>query len=312
MQKLFFFFAVSFSFAYSIEAQETYVRAGLGYAFPQAGQSMDGTSTPYSGSMTNSSTTASNNQITYNIKKASYAAGLHAFLAGGYMFNKNVGLDVSLDIGVAPKKYALADNNISVPIGGGSTLNENLLIKQYVKTPVLFTPALLMQTGGKILNLYTRTGLVIPLHTKVIQDQIFQNVPGTGATETDDYTFEIKNTFTLGISAAIGMQYRLSDKMLLWGEMNGLSMSLFTKQGTLTKFTVNGVNYTSAVPDSNKYVYYSQNFQGQQSDYYHQPAYAQPFSNIGIAIGMKYIFSGRISTSKHRQLGKNYDDNDNF
>ena len=296
--------------AFTATGQDFYVRGGLGYATYMAGQTMDGTATPYGGSMNNSSTT-STDYVSYSLKKASYAAGVHLFLAGGYMFTPNIGFDLALDINAKPAKYTYSDNNISVPIGN-SSITENLTITQHAKTPVLAIPALVMQTNGKKMNLYSRIGLALPLGTKIIQDQLFNNPPGAGAPEPIDYTYEIQNTFTIGLSAALGIQYPLSDRVCLWGEMNFLSMSLFTKQATLTNVTDSGYNVLNQVPDSQKVVHFSKNFTAQQGDYYHQPAFAQPFSNIGFTFGVKVNITSNGHNAAHRRTGKNYDDNDNY
>ena len=296
---------------HSLWAQDFYARAGIGYGFVQAGQTIDGTATPYSGTLNNSSV-SSTDTMSFNMKKASYATGLHVMLAGGYMFNEFIGFDLSLDIGAMPKHYSFTENNTPINVGGSTVLNMNYTVNQHAKTPVLAIPAIVLQTGGSNLNLYTRTGLIVPLRTTVIQDQVYQTLPGQGSIYVFDQTNQIKNSFTLGLTAAMGLQYHLNERLMLWGEVSGISMALFTKTSTMTNITQNGSSYFSNIPDSVKVIHYSTNYSAQSGDQYHQPAYAQPFSNLCFTVGVKYLLTHNSADAAHRKTGKNYDDNDNY
>src|SRR5580698_5410622 len=81
-------------------AQGFYFRAGMGYAFPQAGQTLDGTGAPYNGSVTSNT----NNNI-YSIKNASFSSGMQGELGFGYMFNEYVGVQLDAMIGLSMRQY---------------------------------------------------------------------------------------------------------------------------------------------------------------------------------------------------------------
>ncbi len=209
---------------YTASAQ-FYINAGLGYAMPQAGQTFDGTGQGYNGSQTYTTYT----QI-YNVKPVSFTTGVHGILGIGYMFSDHVGVQLDGDAGLSMKKYTFAIDNVQV-----SGVASNVEIETRAKGPFIVIPSLVLQTGGDKLNLYTRVGPALPLSTKITQDQVLSNLPGTGAVEVDDFTFNIKNSFSLGLSAAAGIQYKLSDKMSLWGEISMLSMSVISKKQTLLR-----------------------------------------------------------------------------
>ncbi len=279
------------------QAQEFYTRFGLGYAFPQAGQTMDGTATPYNGSASNS-TISGTNYTSYDLKKLSFSSGVHGVAAIGYMFNKHVGVETSLDYLLSAKDYTFTYHNINI-----SNIASDVNILQRAKNCLLFTPALVLQSEGKRANLYTRLGIVLPLNTKITQDQVFTNLPGTGAIESDDFTWEIKNKFALGFSAAAGVRYQLNNRMKLWGEVSFLSLAVYAKEANLTDVSVNGQGgYLSQVPMDQRKVVYSSNFTSTTNDYYHQPVYSQPFSNVTVNVGVYYEMHSRGGS---RQKGRN-------
>jgi hypothetical protein len=152
-------------------------------------------------------------------------------------------------------------------------------------------------------NLYTRFGIVLPLSTKVTQDQVFANLPGTGAVQIEDYTWEIKSKFSLGFSAAAGIKYAINNRTKVWGEIGFLSFAAITKESNLTEVSVNGQGgYLPQVPVAQQKVTYSNSFTTTSNDYYHQPAYSQPFSNFSISVGLSFDLH-KSETS--RQRGRN-------
>jgi hypothetical protein len=275
-------------------AQEFYLRGGLGYAFPQAGQTVFNTPIPYyefpsaySGSRNFNTSGAQ----TYNIKSSSFSSGVQMVLGLGYMFTKNIGIQLDGGIGVSPAKSTFNDENVPVSFVGGGTVNYDITTTQRAKTPFFLMPSLVLQTGGDKLNAYTRFGIALPLNTKITQEQTFTNAPGTGAIVVDDFTWQIKNSFSLGFTAAAGVKYKLNDAVSIWGELSLLSMSVYTKEQDLTQWTESGIG---SVPLSQ---YGSpQNIKFSKTatvdtNYASFPTYAQPFSNVGITVGVSVIIS---------------------
>jgi hypothetical protein len=86
-------------------------RAGLGYDFAQAGQSMYDTPIPYNGFPTgiNGSRQNSSNVQTYSISGASFGSGIQGVLGFGYMFNNNIGVQLDGGLGLTSTKYTFND-----------------------------------------------------------------------------------------------------------------------------------------------------------------------------------------------------------
>jgi hypothetical protein len=295
--------AVAASIPHMGNAQGFYVRAGIGYAIPQAGQTMDGTAAPYSGSSNNTLVDTAL-YTSYNLKKISFSSGLHGAVAGGYMFNKHIGIDLAVDFGLSMSKYSYNDYN--VPDNG---TNYNVETVQQAQNPVVIIPSLVVQSGGEKVNLYMRGGLVLPIRTTVSYDQISTPLPITDSSVTEDDSWVRKGKFSIGISAAAGVQVSISDNLKFYCEASMMSLSIYTKEQDLNDVYLNGQGgYITQVPTNQRTVKYSMNFNSVTQDFYNQPAYSQPFSNLGISVGFIYKFFTEESSSdddmdKHTQSG---------
>jgi len=286
MKKISCIVVILLAIATNVVAQGFYLRLGVGYAFSQAGQTNDGNGEPYNGSLNNSTLLQA-----YNLKSASFGAGFQGVLGLGYLFSDHVGVQLDAGVGIASKKYTFNDNNVNI-----NGVASDVSVVQQAQSPLILIPSIVLQTGGAPWNIYSRFGLALPLSTKMTQDQIISNAPGTGAVEVDDYTFDIKNSFALGFAAAAGVQYKLNDKVSLWGEVSLLSLSVNIKQSDLTGVTANGQSVSLSQVSGPQTVTYSKNA-SVDSTGTKEPTYSQPFSNIAINLGVSFKL-GRNSHSK--------------
>jgi opacity protein-like surface antigen len=272
-------------------AQGFYIRAGLGYAMPQAGQTIDGTGTPYNG-------TLNSNTGSFSIKGASFSAGLQALPSIGYMFSDHVGVQLDATIGLSAKKYSFTETGVVI-----NSISNTIEFDQQAKTPFILSPSLVVQTGGEVWNIYSRIGLALPLHTTTTADQIQTNDPGTGAITPYDFTFTVKNSFSFGFTGAAGVEYKISDNISVWGEVNMLSLSVYTKESDLTDFKASGQSQSLSYVTSPHQIAYTKSG---VIDSVTQPSYAQPFSNVGINVGIKFNLGG----GGHHSSGRRNDNSD--
>jgi len=281
-------------FSNSLMAQ-FYFRAGAGYAFPQAGQSIDGTSTPYSG--TRSGTTYS---TAFSVKNASLSSGVQGAIGCGYMFSDHIGVELSAVVGLANTKYTFTDNNVNY---GGYQSTENNIVQ--ANDPIIVSPSLVLQTGGSSpWNAYTRWGLALPLNSRIAYEQVYYIA---SQAVTDDYIFGVKSSFSLGVTAAAGLQYTINDRMTVWGELSVLSMSLYIKEMDLQSVSENGQGVSLASVGGPHTVKYSKNATV-DTNYTQLPTYSQPFSNIGLSFGI----SMRLSEKHSRKSEMTTDDKKYF
>jgi outer membrane protein W len=281
-------------------AQGVFFNAGFGYAFAVAGQSLDGSGAPYNGTLNNTTQA-------YNIKSASFSSGLQAKVGFGYMANKNVGVMLDASIGLLTKKYKATIDGVSFG-SGSSSYPGSITFEQQAILPMILMPSLVMQSEGKKWGVYSRFGIALPLNTHIILDQIQTNAPGTGAISVDDFTMTIKSSFSLGFSGAAGVKYKVSDRLSLWGEVSGLSLSVYIKQSHLTAFTHNGQSYSTTQVSGNQTVNYSKNVTVDSTGA-NLPSYSIPFSNMGINFGIslslgRHSHRSNVEATKPGKPGK--------
>lgn len=262
-------------------AQGFYFRTGLGYAIPQAGQTLDGNSTPYHGSFNSASKS-------YSIKGVSFSAGVQAYAGFGYMVNKHVGVQAELNACLVPRKYTTSINDYNY----GSGVEGNIRIQQQALLPVFFDPSIVIQSGGDKLNIYSRFGPAVPLNSDITYEQIqvkkLANVPGAGTT-TEEFTFNVSSNFSVGLAAAAGVEYKIGKAFSIWGEFSMLSFSAYTKRSELTSLVVNGTSYqvpVTSIPPVN----YTKNGVI-DSNGTTQMSYSQPFSNFSFNVGIRIAMS---------------------
>ena len=298
--------ALCLSFITSIALAQLYVRAGAGYAFPLAGQSMNGTTSvydgsllPYSGSRANAAST-----ITYNIKNISFSSGGQAVLGLGYMFSDHVGCQLDAGFAVAPTSYTFSDNLTKIYYSSGSVLS-NVQLTQQAAQAIVLAPSIVVQSGSNPWNIYARFGLALPLSAKINQELSIANAPGTGALTVDDLAFHVKTSFSLGFCAAAGVQYQLKDGLAVWGELNMMSLSLPVKESDFTNFTENGYSYPVTSIGLPPVVHYSKTAIIDSSGTT-APAYTAPFSNAGLRVGVTIRLSERKQKRPEQATDKTY------
>jgi hypothetical protein len=252
---------------------QLYFRAGTGYAFPWAGESRAGDGT-FSGNYNNSIQTLNSGIVLYSfptfvIKQASYSSGYHGSLGVGYLFNPHFGLQLDADLGIANSKLTFNIEDLS-----GKTT-----ITRQASHPVMLLPSIVMQTGGEVFNGYCRFGTALPVRNQVAEKIIFTDAAVSGG-KSYEYNADISNTFSLGITAATGIQYKFNSRLSIWGEVSMLSMSLFIKEADGKSFTINGIS--QPLPPNIKYTRNGSFAQAEQA------AYQQPYSNLGINVGISY------------------------
>ncbi len=290
-------------------AQGFYFNAGLGYAMPFAGQTTYNTPTPYNGNTNGYSGTSVNTSYkqAFSLNSASFATGTKMGLGIGYMLSEHVGLQLDASFSLSNVAYIYADKNVAFYNSTGNKLMGDLTTTQTANSPFFLMPSLLIQSGGDKVNLYTRMGVALPVSSKVILTQDLNIPVSSGSPEHDIFTWDVKSSFSLGLTAAAGVKYKVNDRLSIWGEVSMLSMSLYTKEMNLTGITANGVRYSPSAYSGVKTITFSKTATV-DTNFNTSPAYAQPFSNVGVNFGLSFSLS-QNSGSKH--ASKNHSKSNN-
>lgn len=207
------------------------------------------------------------------------------------MFTSHIGLDLAFTGALSTNeyRYSVTGENLSgVP--------SDVVFVSKAQNPLILTPSVVLQTGSCPFNVYSRMGLVVPLKTTVVQDQIISNQPGSGAQTVYDYTFELHNGFSLGVSGALGASYRTNNGLSIWLETSLVSLPVYTKEAEIVDVTVNGISYLQPFLQGNPgKINYSRNFTAEKGDFFNQPSYSLPFSNIGVNLGVSFALGSEKS-----------------
>jgi hypothetical protein len=227
----------------SVLAQGFYIRAGGTYGLP-VGTAVVGDKYNYSydGTIGNGITKTSNKVVT-----GSYGAGPQIALAAGYKFNQNFIFDLSASYLAGGKIESGSWYNYKYPTYSA--------IDQYVYkdniTGLFLNPSFVFSAGFGKAAPYGRFGVVLgsPKHSST--ESYYSNSDGISYY---DRTWVYKKGLALGYQAAIGMNWRLSDKFDIYTEVNILNMSWYAHEGEMTKYNSNGNDLLSSQTVSQSHI----------------------------------------------------------
>lgn len=275
--------------ALNANAQKVYFRGGFSYAMSHGGSVQApvfsysaNRALPLNGSFSGVYTPL-NSSESFDLKRVSYTAGLHGVLAVGAMFTKHVGVELAANIGLSTKMLK------------SSVYTEEpdrkmwLDVVQQSDIPVLITPALVLQTGGKI-NLYARGGIVIPIQSAIIQEidyaeEKYNPADSSFVNRTVKITDEFKMRLSPGFSGAMGVKIKTGKQVSVWAEAGILSMSLYYKSSEITRYDQNGESVLNLLTPTQRVTQFE--FKGTSTGNVNTaPTFQAPFSNFNISAGV--------------------------
>ncbi len=259
-------------------AQGLYVKgnAGFGMGIGDYGLLADGNSTVTNGTST-STTTGTDKAI-----KLSFGKGLNFGGGLGYMFTEHVGFEVGVNylIGGETKSHDVTD------FGSGSRTVDIALSAKMLR----INPCFVISAGGDGASPYARVGVVLG-SGKFIAKETSIGASGESYQET-----EFSGGLGLGFNAAIGLDYGVSDKLSLFGELNFIGMSYAPTKSEIVKYTADGVDELSLLTTNEKKVEYvnSYSYDTSQPESDDAPSkdlkHSFPFSSFGLNVGVKFKF----------------------
>lgn len=278
------------------KSKKCYIRLGLGYTMPHSGQTEMG-GLGINGSTTVTSTYASSNEISSStrndLKRASFGSGVNGVAALGVTLHRNIAIELGIGIGIAPQKYKYSYKETATSTAPTYTDIFSVQSTKYQKTPVFILPAIVLQTDGEKVNVYSRLGVVLPVAGKLMDERKYtQDNSGSPFTGAQEETYEIKTRFAVGFHGALGIQWNLDRNFALFAEVNGMSMNAYAKKATLTRLTIGGVDYLSQASMAQKETEFEFSEEELNTAPSNAPSkaktFAIPYSNIGVGIGFKF------------------------
>ncbi|MEZ5017940.1 MAG: DUF2715 domain-containing protein [Flavipsychrobacter sp.] len=277
MKKLFTSFLL-LATTMTLQAQEFYLKAGVGYAFPHAGQAVTESGIPYSGKAQYVS--GSTTPATFEAKKISFAPSVPVSIGAGYFFTKNIGLEVNVIIGAGTKEHT---SSITFPSSTQAGINITQVQNLKAATPILAAPSLVLRSKGQKAYIYTRAGIVLPISVRIKETftQTHTHIASTAKTKYEG-AYETKTMFSIGYSGALGASLKVVEKVRVFGELALQSMSVYAKERELTSLTQGGANVIGQVLPSARVTTYKRNSNTGGNDI----SFAYPFSNFGFNVGL--------------------------
>jgi opacity protein-like surface antigen len=265
-------------------AQSIYLRAGTGYGLPIATTALG---EKYLRSTVSTTTATIDNNSTERVT-GSYGSGIDFNIALGYKFNENFIFELSTQY-LFSKKYKTADDYSYTGIGYSYVDNNDVTTSARA---LFINPSFIFSAGFGKAAPYGRFGFVIGSPKVSGKESYYYNGDGVDSTERK---WEYSKGIALGFQGAIGMNWKLSEKLDIYTEINYLSMTYYAGEYNLTedKNLLTGFNYLPNMSLSQKQTVYEKKFDPTKVNI--DPAKPRtalrestPFSSLSFQVGIRF------------------------
>jgi len=278
MKKTFITFLLIILLTGSLFSQGIYIRAGGGYGLPIATASL-GSKILYSD--VNNVITNSTQSVT-----GSYGAGGNFNFAAGYKFNENFIFEIGTQY-LMSNKYETYNRNIYT--GYEDNVNTTTSAKAF-----FINPSFIFSAGFGKAAPYGRFGFIIGV-PKISGSEIsYYNGDGIDSVGSK---WEYSKGISFGFQGAIGMNWKLTDKLDIYTELNYVSMTYYPGEYNLTKYVhSDGFTTTDNLPNMSlsqiktlykrKYDPSTVNIDSNQPQVALREA--TPFSSLSLQVGIRF------------------------
>jgi opacity protein-like surface antigen len=269
-------------FSAIVMAQSLYIRPGIGYGLAIAASSIGENQTRVDIYSNSGTISESSTKGVY----ASYGAGFDASFALDYEINKNVIIDLNFQflMGKHYKTGSTYDNT------GGSFVENDYNITETHSTGLLINPSVVFSAGFGKAAPYGRIGFITGNPTIKGKNSNYYNGDGISDRQTE---WEYTKGFAFGFQSAVGMNWKLTDKIDLFSELNFVGLTYYPGNYTLTASTYDGINNMANYSVSQKEIIYKRKFDPSAVNIDSaKPATelkkSTPFSSISLQAGIRF------------------------
>jgi hypothetical protein len=267
-------------------AQGIYFKIGGGYGLPIATSIIGQQQTRNQDQTGNNNT---NIETTKNTS-ASFIAGANGNIGVGFMFSKYLGAEITAQY-VAGKTYKIYDvyNYKSDNLTGSQWDKSSISCKA-----IYINPSFIITPGSKLP--YGRFGFILGAPKIKEESSHYYDLDGTSTSSTKG---ELKNNLSVGFQGALGMKWTLGNKIDLFTEVSVISMTVYTKEYTLTESISNGTDNLAAMQTYYKKTVYKKEItvDNSASTDINKPRQAiresNAFSSISLQVGIVYLLQKR-------------------
>ena len=193
------------------------------------------------------------------------------------MFNKNIGAELGINYLMGSKTEFTR-----TALNGSASKNE-------ISGKMLqFKPTLVLTAGYSKINPYAKFGITLG------QASAEATNTSTLGPITEVEVTELEGGLSVGIHSGLGLNYAITNKVTLFGEVLYTGVTFRPETATVTSATVNGTDVlnTYSVSDINTVFVTDYNTNNPQNNNLpnREDAIDIPFNNIGLNVGLKYGF----------------------
>ncbi|MEZ5001368.1 MAG: hypothetical protein R2727_12385 [Bacteroidales bacterium] len=215
--------------AVALNAQGIYIRGGAGYGMPAATNDI-GENYIHSVVYDNNGTSENNST---EVVTASYGAGVNFNAGFGFKFNENFIFDVGLQF-IDGKKFETSYIYKVTDIGYSSR-DENIQTTQ--SSGLFINPTFIFSAGFGKRAPYGKFGVILASPKVKSDEYYYSDADGVMETQT---TWEYSGGLSVGYQTAIGINWKITDKLDVYTEAGFVSMTYYAKEGNMTSYIYNG------------------------------------------------------------------------
>ena len=246
-------------------AQKIYVNVNAGYNFNSAPVSSRN-------SMSNGSSST-----TYDRVDISLGKGTNIDAAFGYMFNKHFGSELGVS-------YLFGGTTI---ITNNSTSSKSTT--NFSSSMFRIMPSIILSTELGKIHPYAKLGVIVGSgsHTQTVENNFTNGSTNFTSTKYD-------GGFAFGYFSGFGANYKLNDKISLFGEIRIISMAYAPNKAEVTESKSNGIDMLPNMTIRDKQTEYSDSYTDDNNSSSNTSVprkstkQSLPFSSIGVNLGIRY------------------------
>ena len=275
-------------FSAGLSAQSIYLRAGTGYGLPIA-TDIIGEQYLHTQVYNGVSTTNSNSDKSVT---GSYGAGTNFNFALGYKFNENFIFEISTQYSISNKLKTFDKDIITDKTNPLNNWVDNNTTSESAKG-LFINPSLIFSAGFGKAAPYGRFGIVFGTPKVTKDESYYYNGDGIDSTER---SWEYTKGLSFGFQGAVGMNWKLNDKLDIYTELNFISMTYYAGEYNLTKeISSNGTTVYDNLPNlylSQKQTIYKKEYDPTVAYDPAKPSVAlrdgKPFSSVSLQVGIRF------------------------
>lgn len=196
----------------------------------------------------------------------------------GYMMSEHMGMELGLNY-LLGSKYQTTQRNDT----GTDIVNQTLFGNMFQLSPT----AVFRSGSYRNIRHYAKVGLLLGLGTKVTYEE--DQLAGGDRYFSQQ---ELTGGVPLGLTGSLGMEYSVNNRVSLFGEVKGNSLTYRPEEGRYVRMEENGADYSQYLSTAQKETVFTDNINtaNTANSPSQHPKISLPFSSLGLNVGLRFKF----------------------